>query len=81
VDRRNVKQAVSPRSSKPKEYAMAQDELDQFMKFLEDNPEEMAAVKELRGREIVGYARAKGYRFSWEDLQARQALVHLIEGT
>ncbi|MDK2955654.1 MAG: hypothetical protein PWQ57_1150 [Desulfovibrionales bacterium] len=60
---------------------MAQEALDLFMKFLEENPEDMAAAKELRGREIVGYARAKGFSFTWDELQARQALIHMIEGT
>jgi len=60
---------------------MSQDELDRFFRHLEEHPEERGKVRELYLMQLVKLAREQGFAVDADDFLARQALVHLIEGT
>jgi len=60
---------------------VSQQEIDNFFKHLEENPPEMERMKAMVTEEIVNYAERLGYTFDTEELEARQALVHLFNGT
>lgn len=60
---------------------MSQEHIDQLMEYLKEHPDEMEAVHSMLLHEIVDFASKKGFEISSEELQARQALIHLINGT
>jgi hypothetical protein len=60
---------------------MSQDDIDRLLAYLREHPEEMQRVHAMLAREIVAFAAMKGFEITEEELKARQALVHLINGT
>ncbi|MEF3695702.1 Nif11-like leader peptide family natural product precursor [Desulfolutivibrio sp.] len=60
---------------------MSQDDIDRLMAYLREHPVEMQRVHTMLTRELVAFAAMKGFEITEEELQARQALVHLINGT
>ena len=60
---------------------MGQDDIDRLMASLRDHPEEMRRVRAMPVRDVVAYAAGKGFAVTEEELEARQALAHLIFGT
>lgn len=60
---------------------MSQEEIDRFIEYLRDNKDRLLLVGGMPLAELVAYAASLGFRFTAEELKARQALVHLMEGT
>lgn len=60
---------------------MSQDDIDRLMAYLRDHPEEMRRVRAMPVRDVAAYAAGKGFSVTREELEARQALAHLIFGT
>lgn len=60
---------------------MSQDELDRLFEFLRTHPEEMERMRNLGCARFVKQARRMGYLIDEDELLARQALIHMIEGT
>ncbi len=60
---------------------MSQENIDNLMAYLKEHPDEKETVQSMLLHEIVEFAGKKGFTISAEELQARQALIHLINGT
>ncbi len=60
---------------------MSQQEIDRFFQYLKETPGEMDKAKAMMIDQVMALATAKGFRFDKEELEARQALVHLFWGT
>ncbi len=60
---------------------MSQENIDHLMEYLREHPEEMETVQSMLLHELVDLAAQKGFDTCAEELQARQALIHLINGT
>lgn len=61
--------------------AMSQDEIDRLFAHLDENPADREKLRGLDLARFVERARAMGYDIEAEELQARQALIHMTEGT
>lgn len=60
---------------------MSQDNIDKFLEWLENHPDKKKEIKGLKASGLAGYALALGFKFTVDEIKARQALIHLIEGT
>ncbi|EFL51284.1 conserved hypothetical protein [Solidesulfovibrio fructosivorans JJ]] len=60
---------------------MSQDAIDQFIEYLRENKDDLILVSGMPLDELIEYAARRGFSFTAEELKARQALVHLVEGT
>ncbi len=60
---------------------MGQEEIDRFLDYLRENKDRLLLVGGMPLSELVEYAGSLGFHFTAEELKARQALVHLMEGT
>jgi len=60
---------------------MSQEAIDQFLAWLQADKDRLLLVGGLPLSELVAHAAAHGFVFTVEELKARQALVHLVEGT
>ncbi len=59
---------------------MSQEQINAFLAYLKNHPEEQRLLRKRKVDFIVGYAAARGYTFTAEELQARQALDYLARG-
>ncbi|MEA4855475.1 Nif11-like leader peptide family natural product precursor [Solidesulfovibrio sp.] len=60
---------------------MSQDAIDRFLEYLRADKDRLLLVGGMPLGELVAYAASLGFVFTAEELKARQALVHLVEGT
>jgi len=60
---------------------MSQDAIDRFIEYLRGNKDDLIMVSGMPLDELIAYAGKHGFIFTAEELKARQALVHLVEGT
>jgi len=60
---------------------MSQDDIDRFLEHLREDKDELLLVSGMPLDELVAHAASLGFSFTAEELKARQALVHLVEGT
>ena len=60
---------------------MSQDSIDQFLAWLQFDKERLLLVGGMSLDELVAHAAAHGFVFTAEELKARQALAHLMDGT
>ncbi|MHC1790036.1 Nif11-like leader peptide family natural product precursor [Solidesulfovibrio sp.] len=60
---------------------MSQEAIDRFLAWLRDDNDRLLLVGGMTVDELVAHAAARGFAFTAEELKARQALVHLVEGT
>ena len=60
---------------------MSQEAIDRFLLWLQADKDRLLLVGGMPVTELVAHAAAQGFVFTVEELKARQALVHLVEGT
>ncbi|WP_428559194.1 MAG: Nif11-like leader peptide family natural product precursor [Solidesulfovibrio sp. DCME] len=60
---------------------MSQEAIDRFLEYLRQDRDRLLLVGGMPLDELVAYAASHGFAFTAEELKARQALVHLVEGT
>ena len=63
------------------EVGMSQENIDRYLQWLQADKDQLLLVSGLSLAELVEHAAALGFVFTVEELKARQALVHLMEGT